>query len=75
MFVCVTAVGLAVLAVHASALEHTIAAAVIAAVAVPLLIVRPEVGAMLLLAALLTGRLRGSGLAVPDTVPSDWPDA
>lgn len=72
MFVCVAVLGLALLAVHASVWEHAVAAAVVAAVSLPLLVVRPEVGTMLLLAAALTGRLRGP--AVPDTVPADWPD-
>ena len=73
VLVCVTAVGLAALAVHAAAWEHAVAAAVVAALSMPLLVVRPEVGAMLLLAAVLTGRLRLP--MVPDTVPADWPDA
>lgn len=73
MLVCVAAVGLAALAVHGEAWEHAVAAAVVAAVSVPLLVVRPEVGVMLLLAAMVTGRLRLP--SVPDTVPADWPDA
>jgi hypothetical protein len=70
VLVCVTALGLLYLAVHANPREHTIASAIVAAVALPVLVVRPEAGLMLLLAAVLTGRLRMP--PVPDTVPLDW---
>ena len=73
ILVVVVAVGLVALAVHGAAWEHAVAAAVVAAVSVPLLVVRLEVGAMLLLAAVLTERLRLP--RIPDTVPADWPDA
>ncbi|HEX2039790.1 MAG TPA: hypothetical protein VHF47_08680 [Acidimicrobiales bacterium] len=70
VLVCVTALGLVYLAVHADQREHVIASAIVAAVALPVLFVRPEAGLMLLLAAALTGRLRVP--PVPDTVPIDW---
>jgi hypothetical protein len=73
VLVCVAALGLLVLAVHADPREHVIASAIVGAVALPMLVVRPEVGLMLLLAAALSGRLRVP--QVPDTVPVDWPDA
>ena len=70
VLVCVAALGLLVLAVHADPREHVIASAIVAAVALPVLVVRPAAGVMLLLAAGLTGRLRTP--RVPDTIPADW---
>ncbi|MDQ3757047.1 MAG: hypothetical protein M3394_04285 [Actinomycetota bacterium] len=70
VLVCVTVMGLLYLAVHADPREHVIASAVVAAVALPVLVVRPEAGLMLLLGAAVSGRLRGP--QVPDTIPGDW---
>jgi hypothetical protein len=70
VLVCVVALGLLYLAVHADPREHVIASAIVGAVALPVLVVRPEAGLMLVLAAVLTGRLRVP--PVPDTVPVDW---
>lgn len=70
ILVCTVGLGLGLLAVHAPAVEHAIAAAVVGAVALPVAVVRPEAAVMLMLLAVGTGRLRTP--AVPDRVPVDW---
>ena len=75
VLVCVALLGLLFLAVHADPREHTVASAIVGAVALPVFLVRPEAGLMLFLAAAVSGRLRVP--PVPDTVPVEWrrPDA
>lgn len=70
ILVCVAAMGLLWLAVHADAREHAVAASIVAAVAFPVALVRPEVAALLLLVAAGSRRLRHP--AVPDRVPLEW---
>ena len=70
MLVCTAGIGLIYLAVHASAYEHSIAAAMVGAVGVAVAVVRPEAAVMLMLLAVGTRRLRTP--SVPDRVPVDW---
>lgn len=70
ILVCAAAIGLLHLAVHAPPREHAVASSVVAAVALPIALVRPEAAAMLMLLAYATRRLRNP--AVPDRVPHDW---
>ena len=70
VLVCVALLGLLYLAVHADPREHTVASAIVGAVALPVFLVRPEAGLMLFLAAAVSGRLRVP--RVPDTLPADW---
>lgn len=70
LLVCAAAIGLLYLAVHADAREHSVAASIVVAIAFPIMLVRLEVGVMLVLVAVATRRLRG--VPVPDTVPADW---
>lgn len=70
MLVCVAALGLLYLAVHADPREHVVASAIVGAVALSVFFVRPEAGLMLFLAAAASGRLRVP--RVPDTVPVEW---
>ena len=70
ILVCAAALGLLHLAVHAEPREHAVAASIVAAVALPIALVRPEAAAMLILLAAGTRHLRGP--AVPDRVPHDW---
>lgn len=70
VLVCTAGMGLLYLAVHASPYEHAVAAAVVGAVALPVAVVRPEAGVMLMLLAVGTRRLRRP--AVPDRVPVEW---
>lgn len=70
ILVCAAAIGLLHLAVHAPAREHAVASSMVAAVALPIALVRPEAAIMLLLLAYGTRRLRNP--AVPDRVPRDW---
>ncbi|HVF74011.1 MAG TPA: hypothetical protein VM938_03095 [Acidimicrobiales bacterium] len=72
VLVCVAAMGLLHLAVHAEAREHAIASSIVAAVALPLALVRPEVAVLLFLVAVGSRRLRNP--AVPDRVPAEWAD-
>lgn len=72
VLVCVAAMGLLHLAVHADAREHAIASSIVAAVALPIALVRPEAAVLLFLAAVGSRRLRNP--AVPDRVPADWAD-
>lgn len=70
MLVCTAGLGLLYLAVHASPYEHSVAAAMVGAVAVAIAVVRPEAAVMLMLLAVGTRRLRTP--PVPDRVPVDW---
>lgn len=72
ILVCVAAMGLVHIAVHADAREHAIASSVVAAVAFPVALVQPEAAGLLLLLAVGTRRLRNP--AVPDRVPVEWAD-
>lgn len=72
LLVCTAGMGLMYLAVHASSYEHAVAAAIMGAVALPVSVVRPEAGIMLMLLAVGTRRLRTP--PVPDRVPVDWPE-
>lgn len=72
LLVCAAAVGLLYLAVHAPPREHAVAASLVMAISVPIMLVRIEVGTMLLLVAVATRRLRSA--PVPDRVPIDWDD-
>jgi predicted branched-subunit amino acid permease len=70
LLVCAASIGLLYLAVHAEPREHAVAASVVMAVAFPIMLARLEVGAMLLLVAVATRRLRSA--PVPDRVPAEW---
>ena len=72
ILVCAAAMGLLHLAVHADAREHAIAASIVAAVAFPIALVRPEAAVLLFLSAVGSRRMRTP--AVPDRVPSEWAD-
>lgn len=72
ILVCVAAMGLLHLAVHADERDHAIAVSVVAAVAVPMALVQPVVAGLLLLVAAGSRRLRTP--AVPDRVPVEWAD-
>ncbi len=72
VLVCVACLGLLHLAVHANAREHAVASSIVAAVALPVALVRPEAAALLFLMAVGSRRLRNP--AVPDRVPVEWAD-
>ena len=69
VLVCVAAVGLAHLAVHSPRSDHALGAAMIVLVALPLLTISPVAAAGLLLAVVVSFRLRRN---VPARVPREW---
>jgi hypothetical protein len=72
LLICAAGMGLLYLAVYATAVEHAVAAAVVGAVALPVAVVRPEAGIMLMLLAV--GTRRFCVPPVPDRVPVEWTD-